>query len=150
MTARRLPLLACALLLLAGITVPGCGPTAAGLCQPTAVRHAGRAPSVQASPNEADITAVLSDGATIYAQRPTRIEWLVSSMRAGKRLTIVAGIAQGGGQFQVTVPRSQVAGSNTEFDSTLTFNRAGCWGIALSSGSTDGSMALQVQPAKRG
>jgi opacity protein-like surface antigen len=150
MAVRRLLVLPFALLLLAAIIVPACGPTGAELCQPTTVKKAGQAPSVQASPNEAGITAVLTGGQAIYAKQQTRIKWLVDSMRAGKQLTIVAGIAEGGGNFQVKVPVSQVNGNDTEFDSTLTFNRAGCWGLALSSGSTDGSLAFRVQPPKSG
>jgi hypothetical protein len=99
---------------------------------------------VQASPEIASITGLLVSGQTVSAGKPTQVRWLVDSRRAGPDLQVVGNLTDTNTSLQQRFPTARTSGIRTEYDSTLTFSRPGCWQLAVSTGSTSGSLALQV------
>ncbi|MBO0688561.1 MAG: hypothetical protein J2P40_03135 [Candidatus Dormibacteraeota bacterium] len=127
--------------------VVGCGGSPPPVCTPTAIQRSGQVPSVQASPEIASITGVLVNGETVTAGKSTEVRWLVDSRRAGPQLQIVANLTDTNNSFERDFPTSRKSGIRTEYDTTLTFSQPGCWQLAVSTGSTSGSLALQVRQA---
>ncbi len=143
----------CALLLFAALAVTGCGlqpGNTSDICAASPIKVAGKQPEIQPSPSQSGITAYLQGGKTVHARQPTRIVWFVQNDAAGPNLQIVAGINVEGTHFSKTVPKTNVSGSQSVYDSQLVFPKAGCWGIAVTSGSTEGTFDLQVlAPARK-
>jgi type IV pilus biogenesis protein CpaD/CtpE len=141
--ARLLALLLLSSLGLAGL-LAACGSKPPPVCQASPVQRSGQVPSVRASPEVADITGLLTSGESIQAGRAAQVRWLVDSRRAGPQLKIVANLTDTSTSFQQQVQTARRSGIRTEYDSTLTFSRPGCWQLAVSTGPTSGSLALQV------
>jgi hypothetical protein len=140
----------CALLLFCALAVSACGLPAGNtsdICAASPIKVAGKQPQIQPSPSQSGITAYLQDGKTIYAGQPTRIVWFVQNDAAGPNLQIVAGINVEGTHFTKTVPKTNVSDGDTVYDSQLVFSKAGCWGVAVTTGSTEGTFDLQVVAA---
>ncbi|MGH7911889.1 MAG: hypothetical protein ACREOV_09215 [Candidatus Dormibacteraceae bacterium] len=140
-----------ALLLFCGTVVTACAPgNTSDICSASPIKTVGKVPRIQPSPSQSGITAYLQSGKTVYAKRTTRIVWFVANDAAGPTLQIVAGINVQGTHFSKTVPKTNVSGSDSVYDSRVVFSRPGCWGVAVTSGSTQGSFDLDVvaQPKK--
>ena len=127
--------------------VVGCGGNPPPVCTPTAIQRSGQVPSVQASPEVASITGLLVNGETVTAGKSTEVRWLVDSRRAGPQLRIVANLTDTNTSFQRDFPTARKSGIRTEYDTALTFSQPGCWQLAVSTGSTSGSLSLQVRQA---
>lgn len=139
-----------ALLLFCGMVVASCAPgNTSNICTASPVTTVGKEPHIEPSPSQSGITAYLQSGKKIYAETPTRFIWFVANDAAGPNLEIIAGINVQGTHFSKTVPKTNVSGDHSVYDSTLTFQRAGCWGVAAVTGSTQGTFDLNVLPASR-
>lgn len=151
---RLLAVPVCALLLFCALSLSACevglppGNTS-DLCSASAIRVTGKQPQIEPSPSQSGITAYLQSGKTVYAHEPTRIAWFVQNDAAGADLQVVAGINAEGTHFSKTVPKTNVSDGRSVYDSQLVFPKAGCWGVAVSTGSTQGSFDLQVRPTPR-
>ena len=137
----------CALLLFCAVAVSACGLPAGNtsdICSASPIKVAGKQPEIQPSPSQSGITAYLQSGKTIHAGATTHIVWFVQNDAAGPNLQIVAGINVEGTHFSQTVPKTNVSGGNSVYDSQLVFPKAGCWGVAVTTGSTEGTFDLDV------
>lgn len=143
----------CALLLFCALAVSACGLPAGNtsdICSASPVKVAGKQPEIQPSPSQSGITVYLQSGKNVYAGRTTSIVWFVQNDAAGPNLQIVAGINVEGTHFSKTVPKTNVSGGDSVYDSQLVFPKAGCWGIAVTTGSTEGTFDLRVvAPARK-
>lgn len=142
----------CAVLVFCALAVSACGLPAGNtsdICAASPVKVAGNQPEIQPSPSQSGITAYLQNGKAIYAGRTTLIVWFVQNDAAGPSLQIVAGINVEGTHFSKTVPKTNVSGGDSVYDSQLIFPKAGCWGVAATTGSTEGTFDLQVMAPSR-
>lgn len=142
----------CAVLLFCGLAVSACGlppGNTSDICSASPITVSGKQPHIQPSPSQSGITAYLQSGRTVYAHQTTRIVWFVRNDAAGPNLQIIAGLNVQGTHFSKTVPKTNVSGSDSVYDSALVFPRAGCWGVAVTTGSTQGSFGLQVRAPSR-
>lgn len=141
----------CALLLFCAVAVSACGFPAGNtsdICAASPIRVAGKQPEIQPSPSQSGITVYLQSGKTVYAGETTNIVWFVQNDAAGPNLQVVAGINVEGTHFSKTFPKTNVSGSNSVYDSQLVFSKAGCWGVAVTTGSTEGTFDLDVVARK--
>lgn len=143
----------CALLLFCAFAVSACGlapGNTSDICSASPIKVAGKQPQIQPSPSQSGITVYLQNGKTVYAREPTRIVWFVQNDAAGPNLQVVAGINVEGTHFSKTFPKTNVSGGDSVYDSQLVFPKAGCWGVAVTTGSTEGTFDLNVvqQPRK--
>ena len=142
----------CAVILFCGLAVSACGFPAGNtsdLCSASPITVSGKQPHIQPSPSQSGITAYLQSGKAVYAHQTTRIVWFVQNDAAGPNLQIVAGMNVQGTHFSQTVPKTNVSGSNSVYDSQVVFPKAGCWGVVANTGSTQGQFDLQVRPPSR-
>ncbi len=142
----------CAVLLFCVLAVSACGlapGNTSDLCSASPITVSGKQPRIQPSPSQSGIIAYLQSGKTVYAHQATRIAWFVQNDAAGPNLQIVAGINVEGTHFTKTVPKTNVSGSDSVYDSQLVFPKAGCWGVVANTGSTQGSFDLQVVAPSR-
>lgn len=142
----------CAVVLFCVLAVSACGiqpGNTSDICSASPITVSGKQPHIEPSPSQSGITAYLQSGKTVYAHRTTRIVWFVQNDAAGPNLQIVAGINVQGTHFSKTVPKTNVSGSDSVYDSEVVFPKAGCWGVVANTGSTQGSFDLEVVAPSR-
>lgn len=142
----------CAVLLFCALAISACGLPAGNtsdICSASPITVSGKQPHIQPSPSQSGITAYLQSGKTVYAHQTTRIVWFVQNDAAGPNLQIIAGINVEGTHFSKTVPKTNVSGGESVYDSQLVFPKSGCWGVVANTGSTQGTFDLQVRAPSR-
>lgn len=142
----------CAVLLFCALAVSACGLPAGNtsdICSASPIETTGHQPQIEPSPSQSGITAYLQSGKTVYAHQETRIVWFVRNDAAGPNLQVVAGMNVEGTHFSKTVPKTNVSGGDSVYDSRLVFPKAGCWGIVANTGSTQGTFDLKVTAPSR-
>ncbi|MBO0702814.1 MAG: hypothetical protein J2P38_07770 [Candidatus Dormibacteraeota bacterium] len=143
-----------ALLVFCGLGISACqagfpAGNTSDICSAAPIKVTNKQPKIEPSPSQSGITAYLQSGKAVYARETTRIVWFVQNDAAGPNLQIVAGINLEGTHFSRTVPKTNVSGGQSVYDSRIVFPKAGCWGVVATTGSTQGSFDLDVRASPR-